>query len=75
VCEQGQLPPRGTGGKYDLFRGATRAKRRDEEERPPRKLAGQVSKYTLVHVPTHHVAYCHLSHLSICIHIYFEVCV
>ncbi|KAG5189648.1 WD40-repeat-containing domain protein [Tribonema minus] len=39
---QGQLPPRGTGGKYDLFRGAQRARRRDEEERPPRKLAGQI---------------------------------
>lgn len=39
---QGQLPPRDSGGKYDLFRGSLKAKRRDDEERPPRKLAGSV---------------------------------
>lgn len=36
---QGMLPP---GTDYDLFRGGTRAKRKAEEEKVPKKLAGVV---------------------------------
>jgi len=36
---QGLLPK---GQQFDLFRGATRTRRKDEEERPPRRQAGQI---------------------------------
>lgn len=36
---QGLLP---RGQKFDLFRGGARASKKDLEEKPPRKLAGQI---------------------------------
>jgi WD40 repeat-containing protein SMU1 len=39
---QGQLPPRSAAGKYDVFSGAAKVKRRDDEEKPPTKLANTI---------------------------------